>query len=171
MIGVELWRKIVANFEFQMKLSYKAILAQNVRRSLRLLPVLVLALLVACSSSRTVSKGSTPGRTTKAPRGAYNQTGLGSYYADKFAGRETASGSVYRPNQMTAAHNTLPFGTLIRVTNTRNGRSVEVTVTDRGPHTKGYIVDVSRRAAEQLDIIKAGVVPVQLTVIKGANGP
>ena len=96
------------------------------------------------------------------------QTGLGSYYAAKFAGRPTASGSVYRPDQMTAAHNTLPFGTLIRVTNTRNGRSVEVTVTDRGPHTKGYIVDVSRRAAVQLDIIEAGVVPVQLVVLKTA---
>ena len=93
-------------------------------------------------------------------RGA-TQTGLGSYYADKFNGRATASGSTYRPGDMTAAHNTLPFGTLIRVTNTRNGRSVEVTVTDRGPHTKGYIVDVSRRAAVQLDIIEAGVVPVQ----------
>ncbi|OGX85571.1 hypothetical protein BEN48_01695 [Hymenobacter glacialis] len=67
---------------------------------------------------------------------------------------------------MTAAHLTLPFGTLIRVTNTRNGRFVDVTVTDRGPHTKGYIVDVSRRAAVQLDIIEAGVVPVVVTVLK-----
>ena len=64
----------------------------------------------------------------------------------------------------------LPFGTLIRVTNTRNNRSVDVTVTDRGPHTKGYIVDVSRRAAVQLDIIEAGVVPVVVTVIRAAPG-
>ncbi|WP_241502216.1 septal ring lytic transglycosylase RlpA family protein [Hymenobacter glacialis] len=78
----------------------------------------------------------------------------------------TASGTIYRPNEMTAAHLTLPFGTLIRVTNTRNGRFVDVTVTDRGPHTKGYIVDVSRRAAVQLDIIEAGVVPVVVTVLK-----
>ena len=132
----------------------------------RLLLVLVLGLLAACSSSRSVSHGRRTPHDT--PRGAYTQTGLGSYYAAKFAGRPTASGSVYRPDQMTAAHNTLPFGTLIRVTNTRNGRSVEVTVTDRGPHTKGYIVDVSRRAAVQLDIIEAGVVPVQLVVLKTA---
>ena len=132
-----------------------------------LLPVLMLALLASCGSSRGVSQGARPGpRAT--PRGAYTQTGLGSYYAAKFAGRATASGSIYRPGEMTAAHNTLPFGTLIRVTNTRNGRAVEVTVTDRGPHTKGYIVDVSRRAAVQLDIIEAGVVPVQLTVLKAA---
>ncbi|MDO7851135.1 septal ring lytic transglycosylase RlpA family protein [Hymenobacter convexus] len=122
-----------------------------------------LLLLASCGGSRNAGNGS-----TKAPRGTYTQTGLGSYYADKFNGRATASGSTYRPGQMTAAHNTLPFGTVIRVTNTRNGRSVDVTVTDRGPHTKGYIVDVSRRAAEQLDIVSAGVVPVRLVVIKAA---
>lgn len=132
---------------------------------IELLPLLVLLalMLVSCGSSHRVSKG------TKGSRGAI-QSGLGSYYADKFNGRATASGSTYRPGQMTAAHNTLPFGTLIRVTNTRNGRSVDVTVTDRGPHTKGYIVDVSRRAAVQLGIIEAGVVPVQVTVIREAEG-
>ena len=124
--------------------------------------LLATTLLPSCSSSHEV------GRRPQKSRRAYTQTGLGSYYADKFAGRATASGSTYRPGQMTAAHNTLPFGTLIRVTNTRNGRSVEVTVTDRGPHTKGYIVDLSRRAAVQLDIIEAGVVPVQLTVVRAS---
>ncbi len=138
----------------------------------RRLPVLLLALalLASCSSSRGVSKGARAPKGTTAPRNTYTQTGLGSYYANKFAGRATASGTIYRPNDMTAAHNTLPFGTLIRVTNTRNGRSVDVTVTDRGPHTKGYIVDVSRRAAVQLDIIEAGVVPVQLVVLKAGAG-
>ena len=135
---------------------------------LRPLLLAALVLLAACSGSRVASKSG--GKSSAAaPRGAYSQTGLGSYYANKFAGRATASGSTYRPGEMTAAHNTLPFGTLIRVTNTRNGRSVEVTVTDRGPHTKGYIVDVSRRAAVQLDIIEAGVVPVRLTVIRPAG--
>ncbi len=134
-------------------------------RGAQLLPALVLlAVLASCSGSREVGRGA-------GPRGAYTQKGLGSYYADKFVGRPTASGSTYRPGQMTAAHNTLPFGTLIQVTNMRNGRSVEVTVTDRGPHTKGYIVDVSRRAAVQLDIIAAGAVPVQLTVIKAVGAP
>ena len=127
----------------------------------RLLPLLVLVL-ASCHGSRSVGSG-------KAPRGAV-QTGLGSYYASKFDGQATASGSIYRPGGMTAAHNTLPFGTLIRVTNTRNGRAVEVTVTDRGPHTRGYIVDVSRRAAVQLDIIEAGVVPVEVAVVRAAPG-
>ena len=130
-----------------------------------LLPLLMLlaVALASCGGSHSVSKGTKGGRGTI-------QSGLGSYYADKFNGRATASGSTYRPGQMTAAHNTLPFGTLIRVTNTRNGRSVEVTVTDRGPHTKGYIVDVSHRAAVQLGIIEAGVVPVQVTVVREAAG-
>ncbi len=132
--------------------------------STRLLPLLAMALLASCGSTHSAGKG------PSAPRGTAAQKGLGSYYASKFAGRKTASGTIYRPNQMTAAHNTLPFGTVIRVTNTRNGRSVEVTVTDRGPHTKGYIVDVSRRAAVQLDIIEAGVVPVEVTVVRAAGG-
>ena len=134
------------------------------------LPMLLLALALlsaSCSGSRHASTG--PKAAPKAPRDTRTQKGLGSYYAAKFAGRATASGSIYRPGEMTAAHNTLPFGTLIRVTNTRNGRSVEVTVTDRGPHTKGYIVDVSRRAAVQLDIIEAGAVPVELTVVRAAT--
>lgn len=133
----------------------------------RWLPVLLVALLAACHGSRGVGGHGGGGN---APRGAAVQTGLGSYYASKFNGRATASGSTYRPGGMTAAHNTLPFGTLIRVTNTRNGRAVEVTVTDRGPHTKGYIVDVSHRAAVQLDIIEAGVVPVEVTVVRAAPG-
>ena len=128
----------------------------------RLLPLLLILLLASCHGSRSVGSG-------KGPRGTV-QKGLGSYYASKFNGRATASGSTYKPGGMTCAHNTLPFGTLIRVTNTRNGRSVEVTVTDRGPHTKGYIVDVSHRAAVQLDIILAGVVPVEVAVVRAAPG-
>ena len=103
-------------------------------------------------------------------KSAFVQTGQGSYYADKFAGRPTASGVPYRPGQMTAAHNTLPFGTLIKVTNGRNGRSVAVTVNDRGSHVKGRIVDVSKKAARQLDLIEAGVVPVQVRVLRAARG-
>ena len=136
--------------------------AKALHHGLAPLLFLLVMLLASCGGSRSVSND------TKGAKGSI-QSGLGSYYADKFNGRSTASGTTYRPSQMTAAHNTLPFGTLIRVTNTRNGRSVDVTVTDRGPHTKGYIVDVSRRAAVQLGIIEAGVVPVQVTVIRAAT--
>ena len=101
-------------------------------------------------------------------RPAFTQSGQGSYYADKFNGRPTTSGARYRPDEMTAAHNTLPFGTRIRVTNLRNGRSVKVIVNDRGPHVPGRIVDVSRKAARRLDLVRAGVVPVRLDVIRPA---
>ena len=99
---------------------------------------------------------------------AFTQTGQASYYADKFRGRRTASGSVYRPGRRTAAHNTLPFGTVVRVTNPRNHRSVKVTITDRGPHVKGRIIDLSKKAARKIGIIDAGVAPVELKVIKKA---
>ncbi|MDF7812564.1 septal ring lytic transglycosylase RlpA family protein [Hymenobacter sp. YC55] len=99
-------------------------------------------------------------------KSAFTQSGQGSYYADKFEGRKTASGTTYRGSKRTAAHNTLPFGTVIRVTNPRNHRSVKVTVTDRGPHAKGRIVDLSRKAARKIGIIDAGVAPVQLQVVK-----
>ncbi|WP_235998298.1 septal ring lytic transglycosylase RlpA family protein [Hymenobacter sp. BT559] len=103
-------------------------------------------------------------------KSAFTQTGQGSYYADKFRGRPTASGTPYRPSKLTAAHNTLPFGTRIRVTNTRTGRSVKVTVNDRGPHVKGRIVDLSKRAARKIGLVDAGVAPVQLKVVRAAAG-
>jgi rare lipoprotein A len=96
----------------------------------------------------------------------FTQSGQGSYYADKFEGRPTASGAPYRPGQLTAAHNTLPFGTKLKVTNTRNGHSVKVVVNDRGPHAKGRIVDVSKRAARKLDLLDAGVAPMQIKVLR-----
>ena len=113
-----------------------------------------LVLLAACGGSKN----------------AFTQSGQGSYYADKFNGRKTASGAIYRSGNMTAAHNTLPFGTRIKVTNVKNGKTVKVTVNDRGPHVKGRIVDVSGKAARKLDLVEAGVVPVQLKVIKAAPG-
>jgi rare lipoprotein A len=112
--------------------------------------VVLTSLLAACSDGKS----------------AFTQSGQGSYYADKFEGRKTASGTTYRGSKRTAAHNTLPFGTVIRVTNPRNHRSVKVTVTDRGPHVKGRIVDLSRKAARKIGIIDAGVAPVQLKVVK-----
>lgn len=102
-------------------------------------------------------------------RGLFTESGLGSYYADRFEGQRTASGEVYRPDRFTAAHNTLPFGTLIEVTNMRNGRAVNVTVNDRGPHGRGRIVDVSKRAAAQIGLLEAGVAPVRLRVVRAAR--
>lgn len=96
----------------------------------------------------------------------FTQSGKASFYADKFNGRKTASGTTYRPNKRTAAHNTLPFGTVVRVTNPRNHRSVKVTVTDRGPHAKGRVIDLSKKAARKIGIVDAGVAPVELKVVR-----
>lgn len=87
------------------------------------------------------------------------------YYSDALQGRKTASGEKYDKNLLTCAHKSLPFGTLLRVTRLDSKQSVVVRVNDRGPYRSGYIVDISRRAAEELDIIKAGSVKVKIDVI------
>jgi rare lipoprotein A len=96
-----------------------------------------------------------------------SEVGIASYYASRFHGRRTASGERYDEDALTAAHRTLPFGTRVRVTNLDNGRSVEVRINDRGPHRKRRILDLSRRAAELLDMIRAGLARVRLEVIGG----
>lgn len=100
------------------------------------------------------------------PPAARVQEGLASYYGGRFDGRPTASGEIFDQNALTAAHRTLPFGTRIRVTNVRNGRSVTLRVNDRGPFVEGRIVDVSARAARELDFVAAGVVPVRLEILE-----
>lgn len=92
--------------------------------------------------------------------------GSASYYAHRFHGRRTASGTVYDENEMTAAHRTLPFGSEVRVTNLSNQRSVVVTITDRGPFVGHRIIDLSRRAAEKLDFIRKGITKVRLERIE-----
>jgi rare lipoprotein A len=86
--------------------------------------------------------------------------GIATYYARRFHGRITASGIEFDQNDMVAAHPTFPFGTVVRVTNLRNGRSVNVRIVDRGPaagaRRRGVIIDLSRAAAESLDFIEAG---------------
>jgi rare lipoprotein A len=93
--------------------------------------------------------------------------GSGSYYADKFAGRSTASGAPYEPRGFTAAHRTLPFGTVLRVTRKDGGQVVYVRVTDRGPFgPRGRILDLSRAAAEHLGMLRAGVVKIKVEVLE-----
>lgn len=88
--------------------------------------------------------------------------GKATYYASKFHGRRTTSGEVFSNNKMTAAHLKLPFGTLVTVTNTDNGRSVEVRINDRGPHSKYYIIDLSQAAAKQLGFYGKGVGNIEM---------
>lgn len=92
--------------------------------------------------------------------------GGASYYANKFHGRRTSSGAIYHKDSLTCAHRTLPFGTRLRVRNIRNGKEVVVKVTDRGPFCRGRIVDLSLAAAKEIDMLRAGVVRVEVTHLK-----
>ena len=93
------------------------------------------------------------------------EVGFASYYASRYHGARTASGERYDEEGMTAAHRTLPFGTRVRVTNLTNGRSVVVTITDRGPFAPGRIIDVSKRAARKLDFVRAGTARVRIKIL------
>lgn len=91
--------------------------------------------------------------------------GKASWYGPEFDGRLTASGEVYNQSALTAAHRELEFGTKVRVTNLSNGKSVLVTINDRGPYVAGRHLDLSRAAAEQVDMVEQGVVEVKMEVI------
>src|SRR3954466_1078867 len=90
------------------------------------------------------------------------ENGVASYYADKFDGRKTASGAVFRQNKLTAAHRTLPFGTRVKVKNLSNGKTVKVTVNDRGPFVQGRTIDLSKKAAKKIGMLQKGVAQVQI---------
>jgi len=93
------------------------------------------------------------------------ETGVEAYYSRRLEGHRAASGATYNPNNLTAAHNSIPFGTQVKITNKRNGRTATAVVNDRGPTTPGRIVDVSRRVARQLGFLKSGLTEVELEVI------
>ena len=92
----------------------------------------------------------------------FMQTGLASFYGGAHDGKLTANGETFDERNMTAAHRTLKFGTVVRVTDLENGRSVKVRINDRGPHVKGRIIDLSSQAASQLGMKKDGVARVRV---------
>ena len=98
-----------------------------------------------------------------APKPASVLTGKASYY---WQPQKTASGERFNPTKMTAAHKTLPMHSVVRVVNLKNGKSVTVRINDRGPYVRGRIIDISKAAAVKIDMIKAGVVPVKVEVLK-----
>jgi rare lipoprotein A len=95
------------------------------------------------------------------------EIGVASWYGARHQGKPTASGARFDMHKLTAAHKLLPLDTRVRVTNLRNGRTVEVTVTDRGPYAGGRVIDLSARAAEALDLKKRGIGRVRIEVIDG----
>ena len=119
-------------------------------------PLLVLFFLAACSSQP-------PAKTAATSSGG--ERGLASWYGKEFDGLPTASGETFRPEKISAAHRTLPLGTVVDVTNEKNGRTVRVKINDRGPFVAGRIVDLSKAAAQEIGSVGDGVVPVTLRVV------
>lgn len=106
-----------------------------------------------------------PNGKPEGPRSSAEEAGLAAVYNDKLHGRTTASGRRYDRDAMTAAHKTLPFGTQVRVTNTKNNKSVMLTINDRGPFHAGRILDISPRAAKAIGIHPRGMGDVTLVVV------
>ncbi|EKN47252.1 MULTISPECIES: septal ring lytic transglycosylase RlpA family protein [Pseudomonas] len=113
----------------------------------------LLTFLAGCSSNSLID-----------PHG-YDETGRASYYGSQHHGNRTASGEPFNQNALTAAHRRLPFGTRVKVTNLNNDESVIVRINDRGPHTRGRLIDVSRKAAEQLGMLRSGTAPVRIQAL------
>ena len=95
----------------------------------------------------------------------YDETGVGSWYGDEFAGRLTANGEIFDPNKVSAAHKTLPMPSVVRVTNLDNGKSLVVRVNDRGPFVSGRIIDLSREAARLIGYKDSGIARVRVQVL------
>lgn len=123
-----------------------------------LLTAVVVGLLTGCAS------------TPRHYNVGYTQEGIASWYGSDFNGKLTADGETFNMNAMTAAHLHLPFGSLVRVTNKDNGRSVDVRINDRGPYEDDRIIDLSSAAADVLQMKHDGTVPVEIELLQVGSG-
>jgi rare lipoprotein A len=129
--------------------------------------LLILATLVSGCAHRgptATAPPPSPKPSAEVERGK-TEKGLASWYGEPYHGRRTASGEIYDMHEMTAAHRTLPFGTMVRVKRTDNGEEVKLRITDRGPFIKGRIIDLSFAAAKKINLDIDGVAPVKVTII------
>jgi rare lipoprotein A len=122
--------------------------------------IVVLTLLGSCLSIDAA------GKEIASANSSHIEKGTAAFYSRNMEGHKTACGSTYVASELTTAHRTLPCGTKVRITNTKNGKSVEATVNDRGPTSRKRIVGVSRAVAEQLDFVKQGTTTVEVEVVK-----
>lgn len=133
-----------------------------------LYPILLIAILsLVISSCGTTERASKPVSYPDAGTGEVIEEGVASWYGPNFHGKLTANGERYDMYGLTAAHRTLPFNTLLRVENMDNGESVVVRINDRGPFAKNRIIDLSKKAAQQIDMIGNGTAPVKLILLEG----
>ncbi len=145
---------------------------------------LCIVILSACSGGDLPMTGSSSSKNSKSysyeVRGKtyhvnqsikhYSKTGIASWYGPGFHGKKTASGEIYNQNAMTAAHKTLPLGSVVEVKNLRNGKTITVRINDRGPFKSGRIIDLSHKGAKKIGMLNDGVVKVRVTLVKLANG-
>ena len=150
---------------------------------IRILYCTAMYLLVGCGSSQRFAERGEQRSTDRKPAEQTEQPpqqnsgkilltldGVASYYGQDFHGKQTSNGDVFDMNGLTAAHRTFPFGTKVRVTNLENKKIVVVRVNDRGPFKEGRIMDLSMRAAKEIDLIRTGTAHVRLEVLEWGNG-
>ncbi len=146
--------------------------------SLKLVAGIILATLIlqACGIARVGterSSGHEPRSSseTAAESGRMLQTGVASWYGPNFHGKATANGEIFNMNDFTAAHRTLPFNTVVQVRNLDNGESVNVRINDRGPYVDDRVIDLSRRAAREIDMENTGTANVQIVLLDEGDRP
>jgi rare lipoprotein A (peptidoglycan hydrolase) len=133
--------------------------------------------LIGCSSTQRFAKGDEDTNSTRYEKSeSYDEEtnsrpletvkGIASYYADKYNGKQTSNGEIYDMYGLTAAHKTYPFGTIVRITNLSNGKSVKLRINDRMPDYNPRLIDVSYGAAIKLDMLTSGIAEVKLEVLK-----
>lgn len=151
--------------------------SRNPRRFKHYLALLTIIslFLIGCSSTQRFAKeeGDSNSRYEKNKsseefNGGVLETvrGIASFYADKYHGRQTSNGEIYNMYDLTAAHKTYPFGTIVRVTNLSNGKSVKLRINDRMPEYNPRAIDISYKAAQELDMLISGIADVKIEVLK-----
>lgn len=140
------------------------------RRQAMALGVLALLVPSACRKKhKTARTPHAPRPVGPRPKIGWTETGIASWYGNPYHGRQAANGEIYDMNELTAAHRTLPFGSIVKVTSATTSESVTVRITDRGPFVGDRIIDLSRQAARQIDMIGPGIMKVRLQLV--AYGP
>ena len=125
----------------------------------KLLPIFLSLIILSCGAEQ-INEAEFSRKYT-----SYNK-GKASWYGPGFNGRKTASGEIFNMYDLTAAHRTLEFGTIVRVTNNANNKHVTVRINDRGPVSKSLIIDLSKRAAQLIDMEQAGIAKVELEIVE-----
>lgn len=131
--------------------------------------ICLLAQLYACNSDTSYTDQYTAESEQEIKVNEIFQTGTASWYGPGFQGRPTSSRELFDQNKMTAAHRTLPFNTIVEVVNLENDKSVEVLINDRGPYARNRIIDLSKAAAEEIDMIDSGTTEVELILVEAGG--